>query len=402
MPKKRIKLKHRFTKRFTISPAAEAFIKLVQAYSYKGKPATLPSRFYNMTFWAGAGFSKAWQPKSPTGPELFTFDAFNLMDQIESSFINILFGDNIPDHFSLDYIRQIVYFLDMYERYPDVRGRYIDAQNVRIVRAKLRSAVLQKFQAICGLNYFDEALQKFPSGATSDQRNISQFFGRLSTHINGSMGVAEGLRYHFITTNYDFVIETILDDILAPDESFFIYTYRGFTPDRFINIPNVVPVHENWLAQHLIKLNGGFEIIRSDAERYELDYSNRALVEVERRPPILMLPSREQDYTDAYFKAIFPKSIRLLQETDILVIVGYSLPPDDALIRFIVRQFAEHIEDALNKHIFYVDFLDARTKNERLQEIFPYMERNFPTVHLYEGGFGDFVRECLSAGNDGI
>jgi len=44
-------------------------------------------------------------------------------------------------------------------------------------------------------------------------------------------------------------------------------------------------------------------------------------------------------------------------------------PPDDALIRFIMRQFAEHIEDARNKHIFYIDFLDARTKSERLKEV---------------------------------
>jgi hypothetical protein len=74
----------------------------------------------------------------------------------------------------------------------------------------------------------------------------------------------------------------------------------------------------------------------------------------------------------------------------------------DALIRFIMRQFAEHIEDARNKHIFYIDFLDARTKNERLKEVFPYMERNFPTIHLYEGGFSDFVQECLSLGDAGI
>jgi hypothetical protein len=355
-----------------------------------------------MTFWAGAGFSKAWEPKSPTGNELFNFDALALADKIESSFISILFGDDLGDDFDINHIRQIVYFLDMYEKYPDVRGRYIDSQNVRLIRAKLRAAVLEKFENVCGLTYFDDSSQKFPPGTTSDQQEIERFFHRLSTHINGSPGVAEGLRYHFITTNYDFVIESILDGILPPDDSFFIYTYRGFTPDRFANIPNLVPVHDNWLVQHLIKLNGGFEIIRRGHDRYELNYSRRSRGEVEDRPPILMLPSREQDYTDPYFRTIFSKSVRLLQETDILVIVGYSLPSDDALIRFIMRQFAEHIEDAASKHIFYIDFLEEPIKRERLNEVFPYMEHNFPALHLYQGSFTEFIKECLSVGGDGI
>jgi hypothetical protein len=36
-----------------------------------------------------------------------------------------------------------------------------------------------------------------------------------------------------------------------------------------------------------------------------------------------------------------------------LVIVGYSLPPDDALIRFFIRQFAEEQEDGHGKVVFY-------------------------------------------------
>ena len=367
--------------------------------SYKGKPSAYPARLYNLTFWAGAGFSKAWEPKSPVATDLFTFDALKLADQIESSFVSILFGDDIGGKFTLKHFRQIVYFLDMYDKYPDVRSRYVDAQNTRIVRAKLRAAVLQRFQEICGLNFFDDASHKFPPPATPDQRIIVEFFNRLSTHINGSMGVAEGLRHHFITTNYDFVIETILDNALPPDDSFFIYTYRGFTPDKFVNMANFVPVHDNWLVQSLIKINGGFEIIRLDTDRYELNYSDRKSVEVEQQPPILMLPSREQDYTDPYFRTIFPKAVRLLQETDILVIVGYSLPPDDALIRFIMRQFAENIEDARGKHIFYIDFLEAHKKRQRLKELLPYMEDNFPAIHFYDGGLVAFIRECLLVGD---
>ena len=57
--------------------------------------------------------------------------------------------------------------------------------------------------------------------------------------------------------------------------------------------------------------------------------------------PVLMLASREQDYSDPYFRTIFPKVVRLMRDTSILVLVGYSLPEDDALKalfdRFLLR-----------------------------------------------------------------
>ena len=74
-------------------------------------------------------------------------------------------------------------------------------------------------------------------------------------------------------------------------------------------------------------------------------YHKRSGPEITGRPPVLMLPSREQDYSDPYFKEIFPKAVRLMRETRVLIIVGYSMPDDDALMRFIIRQFAEEPED---------------------------------------------------------
>ena len=70
----------------------------------------------------------------------------------------------------------------------------------------------------------------------------------------------EGIRTHFVTTNYDFVIETIIDNVLDPQRRFslFLYTYRGLTPSRVVNQPNRTAVHEHWLAWHLLKINGGY------------------------------------------------------------------------------------------------------------------------------------------------
>jgi len=108
----------------------------------------------------------------------------------------------------------------MYERYPDVRSRYVDEQNLRMFRAALRAAVVDRYDQITNLNYFDPAAQKFPlNNSTPEQRNMIKFFRHLFYRLDGSQPLVEGIRTHFVTTNYDYVIETILDNIIGPDDS---------------------------------------------------------------------------------------------------------------------------------------------------------------------------------------
>jgi hypothetical protein len=157
------------------------------------------------------------------------------------------------------------------------------------------------------------------------------------------------------------------------------------------------PVHEHVLVQHLLKINGGFEILRRGGG-YVLDYSKRPAAQIMRDPPVLMLASREQDYTDPYFRAIFPKAVRLLRDTMVLVLVGYSLPEDDALIRFIVRQFAEEAEDGRDKAIFYIGPGSDEQKRDILRKVFPSMKSvGVPALFTYNDGFDAFAAECLRA-----
>ncbi len=307
-----------------------------------------------------------------------------------------MFGLDTFEEIAPEKLRQIVYQIDMYERYPDVRSRYVDEQNLRMFRGALRAAVVDRYDKITDLNYFDREGSKFPlSSPTMQQQAIVSFFRYLHGRIDGSQGPAEGVRTHFVTTNYDYVIETILDNVIGPDESLFLYTYRGFTPTLLVDEPNMAPVHEHWLVQHLLKINGGFEILHR-GEGYVLDYSGRSAQDVTAEPPILMLASREQDYSDPYFKTVFPKVVRLMRETTVLVIVGYSLPPDDALIRFFIRQFAEEPEDGRGKVVFYIGPGTDQQKQDVLQEVFPSMERDgAPRLIAYNGGFDTFAAECL-------
>jgi hypothetical protein len=379
------------------SEAAETFMDLVARWRFDQGPYPKPRLLTNLTFWAGAGFSKSWDVSTPTGAELFSISHNELNRTTDPYALARLRGVEDDNDLTPDALRQIVYQLDMYERYPDVRSRYIDPQNISMLRAALRAAVLQRYTEISKLNYLDTGSGKFLIDSTTKTQNkILLFFDHLRQCLDGSTGFTEGIQCHFITTNYDYVIETILDNIT---DSLFLYTYRGFTPLSISRCGNPVITHHHWLAAHLIKLNGGFEILR-DGDQYNLDYSERTPAEVVENPPIIMLPSREQDYTDPYFRLIFPKVVRLIRDTKILVLVGYSLPDDDALIRFILRQFAEEPEDARSKTIFYVDPMPGHEKRDRLEAVFPSLRdrilEEVPQVVTYEGTFDAFVAECLA------
>ena len=385
----------RTTKRPQVSETAKSFMKLMEDFDYKQFHGPKSHGLTNLTFWAGAGFSKSWDPKAPVSKDLFTIESRLIEHTADTFALSRMFGSDFLDNISHDQFRQIVYQLDMYERYPDVRPRYIDDQNLRRFRAALRSAVVRRYEQITDLNNFDQGSQKFLClDPTQAQQNIIRLFNYLLKREDGSEVLIEGIRTHFVTTNYDFVIETILDDFLGEEESLFLYTYRGFTPALVANEPNVRPVHEHELTWHLLKINGGFEILPS-GEEYLLDYSRRKLNDILDDPPVLMLPSREQNYDDPYFRTIFPKAVRLLRETKILVLVGYSLPEDDALIRFILRQFAEAPEDGRDKYIFYIDPCSDRKKREAIAQVFPMIERKAPKLYTFEGGFEAFAAECI-------
>jgi hypothetical protein len=252
-----------------------------------------------------------------------------------------------------------------------------------------------RFVEIAGMQPFDRKAGKFRiTDSTQEQREIVAFFSDLERRDDGSQDVVEGLRTHFISTNYDNVIETILDNTIGDDDSTFLYGYRGVTPVKIEGQRPAKVMHDHWLVRQLIKINGGFEILRS-GDGFEFNYENRHPNEIAARPPVVMLPSREQDYRDTYFQAVFPKAVRLLRDTSALVIVGYSLPEDDALMRFIIRQFAEEAEDGRGKILFYVDPSDNETKRSRLETVFPQRDGRNPTVVPFNGTFNDFVRQYL-------
>lgn len=378
-----------------IEPAVEAFVEIVNELTYKNGANAPATPLRNLTFWVGAGFSKAWNSQYPTSAELFRIRGREVDKIADPGALSRTFGVDMREGLDFDRVRALVYQLDMQARYPDVRSRYVDDQNIEALRSALASAVVARFVEITGMEPFDREAAKFRiTDPTPEQREIVAFFNDLERRDDGSQDVVEGLRTHFISTNYDNVIETILDNIIGEDDSTFIYGYRGVTPVEIEGMRPAKVMHDHWLVRQLIKINGGFEILRQK-DGFVFNYENRTRSEIASNPPVVMLPSREQDYSDSYFRAVFPKAVRLLRETTVLVIVGYSLPDDDALMRFIIRQFAEEPEDGRGKVLFYVDPSDAAAKRKRLETVFPLRDGKYPTVVPFNGTFNDFVRQYL-------
>ncbi len=376
--------------------ASSAFRKLITAYSSQ-KPGQ--KGLVNVTFFVGAGFSKTWDNTSPTGNELFTFPGEFLTQMAADIEVDELLGypgyptrdDAAPAAF-----KELLYNLTMQLKYPGIRTRYMDELSIQFVIDEIKAIVQKRFESISSLNYFDEATGKFPGPAnpTENQSTILAFFQWLSEHQTAQKGTARGVHTNFLSTNYDYVVETILDN--TGEKKALRNTYRGITPSMVNQKRNANVVQDHWSINSLIKINGGFEIV-PNGPYYDLDYRRRSFEQTRENPPEIMMPSKEQNYVNPYFSSIFPKAVRLLQESDVLVIVGYSLSEEDALLRFLIRQFAEDLRDVHGKYIFYVDYTESDVLEERLQACFRYMNRmDVNNVFTYSGGFVEWIKQILS------
>ncbi|EKO79848.1 MULTISPECIES: hypothetical protein [unclassified Leptospira] len=263
----------------------------------------------SITFFLGAGFSKSWDIGFPNSNELFTISS-QLFNQL--SYLPSFLASNNKHRFengvNFQELREIVYELNMYSRYPESRPRYIDRNNASLLLSEIKNAVRGSFLQKKGIFYGaldagDKLYNKKP--ISNDQEKIISFFRSvLKDHIVDKIIPDNRLRFNIITTNYDSVIEYIIDQIYP--HPIYNLLYRGISP---IHINKKYKFSRIIASQYLInlfKINGGFEIYQ-ESENYVLDYSRNADLQL-KNTPLIMLPSKEQDYTDDYFKGTSIKS----------------------------------------------------------------------------------------------
>jgi hypothetical protein len=194
--------------------AAQAFKELVIGNSSRGKGA---NALMNVTFFMGAGFSKTWDTKSPTGNELFTFPKEfieSLAAEIEIDELLTQPGYPTLDDTAPSKFKELLYNLSMQLKYPGIRTRYMDENSLNYVISEIKALVQQRFEAVTTLNHYAVDQNKFllPPKLTNDQSDILRFFQWLSEQQRQDRGVAHGVHTDFLSTNYDYVLETILDN----------------------------------------------------------------------------------------------------------------------------------------------------------------------------------------------
>lgn len=379
-----------------MTSAATAFRHLIESMSSQRDQQ---QGLTNVTFFVGAGFSKTWDAQSPTGNELFTFPKEFLTQMAANIELDDLLRQ--PGYPTIDdaapaSFKELLYNLSMQLKYPGIRTRYMDQQSIKATIDEIKAVVQKRFESITSINYYDSMLGGFPlpHQLTSNQTSILRFFQWMSEHQQERNGSARGVHTDFLSTNYDYVIETILDN--TGERNALRNTYRGVTPTYIDGKRNTNIIQDHWSINTLLKINGGFEVVPYGAE-YQFHYQRRNFEDVREHPPEIMMPSKEQDYINPYFMAIFPKAVRLLQESRVLVIVGYSLSEEDALLRFLIRQFAEDLRDVHGKHIFYIDYTSPDILESRLQGCFRYMNRmDVNNIYTASTGFVDWINEVLA------
>lgn len=370
----------------------EAFVALMQTLLERD-PIGMPPPV--VTFWCGAGFSKAWDPRAPTDGELFSFDVEELEALPNLRHILHVMGWEQYQRLDFERFKALSYAMDMQVRYPDIRNRYIDSQNLGLAINEIRALIWRRFHARCDLHAISDGSLRFDDSPPSEgQQAILDFFSALERCARRSGFGPLWPLYHFITTNYDFTLERLQERIEPSETPVFDRFYRGITPSSICG-RSIWEQAPRRLDRNLLKINGGFELqSRSDGFGFDFDYRARDEQEVRRDPPLLILPSQVQDYGERYFQQVFPKAVRLLRETSVLVIVGYSMPPEDALLRFILRQLAESPDDARGKHVFVVDTKNHATIRARLEELLFSIGRiGWPREHYYSGKFEHFCAE---------
>jgi hypothetical protein len=242
---------------------------------------------------------------------------------------------------------------------------------------------------------------RFADNFTPAQQAIFQLLSSIAGATDcpggkeGHQEFSGAWRMNFLTTNYDAVVEAIVDSANAQPAFTSRGLYRGFTPVAYCGDCSAQSLLRARAGGLLLKLNGGFEVFRA-GKHFEVDYRCRDDDALRANPPQIMLPSRAQDYDQPYFLALFPKAVRLLQESAVVVLVGYGFPEEDALIRLLLRQFAEAPSDGRQRELYYIDLEDEGTQLARVLNVFPHAHNSGGlSVVPWQGDFSDWCRAVL-------
>lgn len=235
------------------------------------------------------------------------------------------------------------YFEQGLEKYPLA---YFRKKNIRDIELLLSiwSAYIANYEEIIDCNahtsgrgYYEDYLENLCGHllAYGDNLLSNKYYSQFKAWFDGRLSDFE---MRFITLNYDLVLERMISEIgkqvlyfgdIGNKNSIFIRKLHGSI---------------NWLkadTQHLqrkdgwkppIIWNNGKEFIYN----YNADYSFVPYIAF-RSPPVIIPPVVNKEY-GGIFAELLNVAKADLKKAEVVIMVGYSLPPSDIVIKKIIEQ----------------------------------------------------------------
>ena len=328
----------------------------------------------SLTLFVGAGFSMAWNEKYPNGNQLFAIDKKDIERYRKYSFVSLAESFNLKwlsqdEGHELEKLAEVFcnlkFQIDIYKKYPTLLPSYIDKSTIKHVEASVGLFVKDRLEGFVGKKELSMNLDK---RLPKSKKAIFKFFESLKERTSG---------LSFITTNYDLVLDRLIVNTgLEPQP------IRGIFDESSFQSQNWCPKLQSC---SLFKLNGGLEIYPIDNE-FRVIYENVSLNE---KSPKVIVPSKEQSYTDNYFKSIFVKACNKLRDSNRLIFIGYSLPEEDHVIKFLLQSFVD--TEVLDKEIYIIDhgLENALKVKDKLVKLFPTLANN-EAIKVFNGTFNEF------------
>ncbi len=341
-----------------------------------------------LLIFCGAGLAKAWSTKSPLSKDLFSIptSAFEGNESVLHLLDYLNKGET--GHVDQEAMRDVASFLDLCEHHPFLRGELLDRYSVSRLRASLNRSIKQHYRDIHYINDLKDLDDRLPvKSAKSPHRQPMIALLREMLHDRCEYADASlGLDLCFVTTNYDYAIESWIQE--STGDPVLEDLYRGFTPAHINGRENTQYLIDRPHSLKLLKLNGGFEIIESH-EGFAVDYRDH------QRNPVMVLPSSFQDYASAYFQCVFEKAAIAFRQADVVLFAGYSFPSEDLLVRRLTAMVADTAKPQIPKKIFSISRTNRQAIKQSLIATFGHLSDTMLQVSAYKHDFSKFCADCL-------
>ena len=340
-----------------------------------------------VVIFCGAGFAKAWSIKSPLSKDLFSVptSAFEHNESLLRLLEYLRQGET--GHVDQYAMKDVATFLDLCEHHPFLRGELMDRYSATRLRAELGRAIKGHYRQLHYINDLKESDDVLPVKSNKSPHR-KPIIGFLQDMLHDRCEYTEGnvgLDLCFVTTNYDYAVESWIQE--SAGHPVLEDLYRGFTPTRINGEENTQFLIDRPFSLKLLKLNGGFEIVE-DHGGFALDYRNH------QQTPVMVLPSSFQDYRSEYFQCVFEKAAIAFQQADVVLFVGYLFPREDLLIRRLTAMLVDSGTPRKAKGIFSISRKGKQSIEESLNATLGSRTCRLPQVSVYNWDFSKFCADC--------